>query len=195
MTTWQQPPVDSVQVPQTVGLSPEVAFNLVSQNGLAPMYQAQPIPGQAMPGIPTQWGQAPASFAGGAQTADYPATQIIAQNPVAGTWVPRGSVLYMEWAEVAPPAKKTSPLVWILVVLLAVLVLAALAYALLANGKDSKPKPSESPTATKTVTESASPQPTTTVTQTATATQTQNTTRTATSTATATSTTTVTPPP
>ena len=64
MTTMPQQPVESVQVPQTVGLSPEVAFNLVGQAGLAPMFQAQQVSGRPLPGIATQWGQAPASFAG-----------------------------------------------------------------------------------------------------------------------------------
>lgn len=185
MATWQQPPVDSVQVPQTIGLSPEVAFNIVGQSGLAPMFQAQPVQGQPMPGVPTQWGQAPASFTGGTPTGE-PTSQIIAQNPIAGTWVPRGSVLYMEWAELAPAKKKGSPLPWIIVILLALLLIGGLAYALLSGSGSSKPKPSESPTATKTVTESASPAPTQTITSTATATQTQKTTATTTSTVTAT---------
>lgn len=186
MTTWQQPPVDNVQVPQTVGLSPEVAFNLVGQSGLAPMFQAQPAPGQPLPGVPTQWGQAPASFAGMAPGTQHPPAQIIAQSPIAGTWVPRGSVVYMEWAEAGPPPKKGSPVGWIVVSLLGLLVLAGLLYALVGGSGDSKPEPSKTPNPTKTVTQTPSPQPTQTITETATATATATSTSTETATATVT---------
>jgi len=53
-STWPQNPVDSVQVPQTVGLSPEVAFNVVGQSGLAPMFQVQAVADQPLPGVATQ---------------------------------------------------------------------------------------------------------------------------------------------
>ncbi len=194
MTTWQQNPVDAVQVPQTVGLSPEVAFNLVGQAGLAPMFQVQQVQGQALPGVATQWGQAPPSFAGQAPTPGQPAAQIIAQNPVAGAWVPRGSVVYMEWVQVAPATKKSSPVGWIVAAVVALAVLGGLAFFLL-NGGSSDPEPSKSPTATETVTESASPRPTRTVTATATATSTATATATATETSTETSTVTASPTP
>jgi hypothetical protein len=191
MTTMPQNPVDSVQVPQTVGLSPEVAFNLVGQSGLAPMFQAQQVAGQPLPGVATQWGQTPASFAGQAPLPGQPATQGIAQSPMAGAWVPRGSVVYMEWAAVAAPAKKGSPVGWIIAGILALLLIGAAAFWFLTNGGDSEPEPSKSPkpTATETVTQTPSPRPTRTVTATATATQT------ATATATETATATATPPP
>lgn len=185
MTTWPQQPVDNVQVPQTVGLSPEVAFNLVGQSGLAPMFQAQPVPGEPLPGVPTQWGQAPASFAGMAPSAQQPPAQIIAQSPIAGTWVPRGSVVYMEWAEAGPPPKKSSPVGWIILALLGLLILGGLIFALTSGG-DSTPEPSKSPNPTKTVTQTPSPQPTETITETATATATQTSTSTETATATVT---------
>ncbi|MFN8185247.1 MAG: hypothetical protein U0R23_12575 [Candidatus Nanopelagicales bacterium] len=188
MTTMPQQPIDSVQVPQTVGLSPEVAFNLVGQAGLAPMFQARQIPGQPLPGVATQWGQTPASFAGQAPVPGAPATQVVAQSPMAGSWVPRGSVLYMEWAEVETEPEKGSPVGWIIAgVLAALLVLGGLIW-FLANGGESGPEPSGSPTTTETVTESPSPRPTKTVTETATATATATATQTATATATATAT-------
>lgn len=193
MTTMPQQPVESVQVPQTVGLSPEVAFNLVGQAGLAPMFQAQQVAGRPLPGIATQWGQAPSSFAGQAPLPGQPATQVIAQSPVAGSWVPRGSVVYMEWAEVAAAPPKKSPVGWIIAaVILGLLVLAGL-FWWLTSGGEPDPDTSESPTPTETVTESASPRPTRTVTETATATATA--TQTATATATATETETATPLP
>ncbi|MEZ5184209.1 MAG: hypothetical protein R2720_00550 [Candidatus Nanopelagicales bacterium] len=181
-------PVDSVQVPQTVGLSPEVAFNLVGQAGLAPMFQAQQIPGQPLPGIATQWGQAPATFGGQQPAAGQPASQIIAQNPIAGAWVPRGSVVYMEWVETAPTQKKSSPVGWIVAGVIILLLIIAAAIWFLSNSGDSDTKPSESPTATETVTESASPRPTRTLTETATATATATATETSTATATETAT-------
>lgn len=188
MSTMPQQPIDSVQVPQTVGLSPEMAFSLVGQSGLAPMFQAQQVAGQPLPGVPTQWGQAPASFAGQVPAPGTPATHVTAQSPMAGSWVPRGSVVYMEWAQVAPPPKKSSPVGWIVVGgLVAVLLLVGL-FWLLTSGDGGEPKPSESPspTATATVTQSPTPRPTATVTATQTATATA--TRTATATATATQT-------
>ncbi|MBK6763921.1 MAG: hypothetical protein IPG68_11935 [Micrococcales bacterium] len=195
MTTMPQQPIDSVQVPQAVGLSPEVAFNLVGQAGLAPMFQARQVPGQPLPGVATQWGQAPASSAGRARLPGAPAAQVIAQNPMAGSWVPRGSVVYMEWSEVESAPEKGSPVGWIIAgVLAALLVLGGLIWFLV-NGGDSGPEPSGSPTATQTVTESPSPRPTRTVTETATATATETSTQTATSTATATETQTATAEP
>jgi hypothetical protein len=195
MTTMPQQPVESVQVPQTVGLSPEVAFNIVGQAGLAPMFQAQQVAGRPLPGIATQWGQAPASFAGQAPLPGQAATQVIAQSPVAGSWVPRGSVVYMEWAEVAPVEKKGSAAGWIIAaVVLGLLVLAGL-FWWLSSGGDPEPDTSKSPSATQTVTESPSPRPTRTVTETATATATATATQTATATATATETQTATPLP
>lgn len=190
MTTLPQQPIDSVQVPQAVGLSPEMAFNLVGQSGLAPMFQAQQVPGQPPAGVATQWGQAPASFAGQPPVPGAPATQVTAQSPMAGSWVPRGSVVYLEWGQVAAPHKKGSPVGWIILgVLLAVLLLAGLLW-LLTRGDDGQPKPPESPspTATATVTRSPSPQPTETVTATETATATDTKTATATATRTPTST-------
>ena len=186
MTTMPQNPVDSVQVPQTVGLSPEVAFNLVGQSGLAPMFQAQQVAGQPLPGVATQWGQTPASFAGQAPVPGQPATQVIAQSPMAGAWVPRGSVVYMEWAPVAPPAKQSSPVGWIIAGILALLLIAAAAVWFLNNSGGSEPEPSKSPkpTTTETVTQTPSPRPTRTVTATATATQTATATATETATAT-----------
>ena len=193
MTTMPQQPIESVQVPQTVGLSPEVAFNLVGQAGLAPMFQAQQVAGRPLPGIATQWGQAPASFAGQAPLPGQPATQVIAQSPVAGSWVPRGSVVYMEWAEVATAPPKKSPVGWIIAaVVLGLLALAGL-FWWLTSGGEPEPDTSKSPTPTETVTESASPRPTRTVTETATATATA--TQTATATATATETETASPLP
>ncbi|HRY09238.1 MAG: hypothetical protein H6526_03295 [Actinobacteria bacterium] len=193
MTTMPQQPIESVQVPQTVGLSPEVAFNLVGQAGLAPMFQAQQVAGRPLPGIATQWGQAPASFAGQAPLPGQPATQVIAQSPVAGSWVPRGSVVYMEWAEVAAAPPKKSPVGWIIAaVVLGLLALAGL-FWWLTSGGEPEPDTSKSPTPTETVTESASPRPTRTVTETATATATA--TQTATATATATETETASPLP
>ncbi len=186
MTTMPQNPVDSVQVPQTVGLSPEVAFNLVGQSGLAPMFQAQQVAGQPLPGVATQWGQTPASFAGQAPVPGQPATQVIAQSPMAGAWVPRGSVVYMEWAAVAPPAKKSSPVGWIIAGILALLLIVAAAVWFLNNSGGSEPEPSKSPkpTTTETVTQTPGPRPTQTVTATATATQTATATATETATAT-----------
>jgi len=188
MTTMPQQPIDSVQVPQAVGLSPEVAFNIVGQAGLAPMFQARQVPGQPLPGVATQWGQTPASFAGQAPVPGAPATQVIAQNPMAGAWVPRGSVVYMEWAEVEVAPEKGSPVGWIIAGVLAVLLVLGGLIWFLVNGGDSGPEPSGSPTATETVTQSPSPRPTQTVTETATATATETSTQTATSTATATAT-------
>ncbi|HQR80167.1 MAG TPA: hypothetical protein PLT68_08110 [Actinomycetota bacterium] len=185
MTTLPQQPIDSVQVPQTVGLSPEMAFSLVGQSGLAPMFQVQQVAGQPLPGVATQWGQTPESFAGQPPPPGAPATRVTAQSPMAGSWVPRGSVVYMEWAQAAPPPKKSSPVGWIVVgVLVALLVLAGLVWLLTSGGGGDKPKPSESPspTATETVTRSASPRPTQTVTATATATATTTATATATKT-------------
>lgn len=195
MSTWPQQPLDSVQVPQTVGLSPEVSFNLVGQAGLAPMFQAQALPGGTLPGVPTQWGQAPASFAGQPPVAGQPAAQIVAQSLLAGSWVPRGSVMYMEWTETAPAAKKSSSAGWIVALVLALLVLGAAAAWFFTSGGDSDPEPSKSPSATQTVTETPSPRPTRTVTETATATSTQTQTSTATATSTETSTVTASPIP
>jgi hypothetical protein len=194
MTTMPQQPIDSVQVPQAVGLSPEVAFNLVGQAGLAPMFQAQAVPGGAVPGVPSQWGQVPASFTGQAPAPGQPAAHVVAQNPLPGTWVPRGSVVYLEWAEVAPVAEeKSSSAGWIVAGILAALVVLAGVIWLLTGDGDADPEPSRTPTATATVTETPSPRPTRTVTETATATQTS--TSTATATATETSTVTATPTP
>lgn len=186
MTTLPQNPIDSVQVPQAVGLSPEVAFNLVGQNGLAPMFQARQLPGQPLPGVPTQWGQTPASFAGQPPVAGQPAAQVLAQSPMAGTWVPRGSVVYLEWSEVTPAEKPGSPVGWIIAGVLALLLIAAGVVWFLNSSGDADPDASKSPkpTATQTVTESPAPRPTRTVTETATATQTATATSTATETAT-----------
>lgn len=200
MTTWQQPPADQVQVPQTVGLSPEIAFNLVGQSGLAPMFQAQPFPGMPTPGVATQWGQAPASFGGLAPTPETSA-QIVGQNPVAGSWVPRGSVVYLEWAQTLPleEGERSSPLPWIIAGVLAALLLLGLLFLFLANDDDKKDKPDKSPSPTPTLTQTTQPtqqptsQPTQTVTQTATATKTTETTKTAESTVTATTTVTASP--
>jgi hypothetical protein len=199
MTTMPQQPIDSVQVPQAVGLSPEVAFNLVGQAGLAPTFQAQAAPGAPVPGVPSQWGQVPASFTGQAPVPGQPAAHVVAQNPLPGTWVPRGSIVYLEWAEVvpvvAPEEKEASSAGWIVAgILAALLVLAGLVW-FLASGGDPDPEPSRSPSATATVTETPSPRPTRTVTETATSTQTATSTSTATATATATETSTVTAPP
>ena len=102
-----QQPIESVQVPQTVGLSPEVAFNIVGQAGLAPMFQAQQVAGRPLPGIATQWGQAPASFAGQAPLPGQAPTQVIAQSPVAGSWsgprqAPRSRRRSRRWAGSSP---------------------------------------------------------------------------------------------
>jgi hypothetical protein len=191
-STWPQNPVDSVQVPQTVGLSPEVAFNVVGQSGLAPMFQVQAVADQPLPGVATQWGQTPASFAGQQPVPGQPAARIVAQNPLPGAWVPRGSVLYMEWVEGTPPPKKSSPVGWIIAGILGLLViLAALVFFLTSGegGNDTDPSESPSPTSTETVTRSE------TRTATATATATETATATATETATATATETATPTP
>lgn len=194
MTTWPQQPIDSVQVPQAVGLSPEVAFNLVGQAGLAPMFQAQAVPGQPLPGVPSQWGQVPASFTGQAQ--GQAASHVTAQSPLPGTWVPRGSVVYLEWAEVAPVVEeKSSATGWIVAGVLGALVLLAGLVWFLTSGGDANPEPSKTPTATATVTESPSPRPTKTVTSTATATETATATATATETSTVTSSPTQAPTP
>lgn len=195
MTTWQQQPIDSVQVPQVVGLSPEAAFNVVGQASLAPMFSAQPVAGQN-PGVPSQWGQVPASFAGQAPVPGQAATHVIAQNPMPGAWVPRGSVVYIEWADMEPVAASGgSKTGWIVAAVLAALLIGAgLAWFLTAGG-DANPEPSRTPTATATatatVTTAPSPRPTRTVTATATATKTA----TATATATATKTPTAEPTP
>lgn len=190
MTTMPQQPIDSVQVPQTVGLSPEVAFNIVGQSGLAPMFQAQQVQGRPLPGVPTQWGQAPATFVGQAPAPGQPAAQITAQSPMGGAWIPRGSVVYMEWAEVLPPQKKGSPVGWIVAgVVAALVVLGGLGWLLTRDGgAEPGPSPSPTSTATETVTSTPSPAPTQTVTQTPTVTATATATRTATATATATET-------
>lgn len=196
MTTWQQQPIDSVQVPQAVGLSPEVAFNVVGQAGLAPMFQAQAAPGQPAPGVASQWGQVPASFTGAPPAPGQPAAHVTGQSPLPGTWVPRGSVVYLEWAEVAPVApEKSSSAGWIAAAILAALLVVAGLVWFLAAGDDANPEPSRSPSATETVTKTPSPRPTRTVTETATATQTSTATSTATATATETSTVTATPTP
>lgn len=184
MTTWPQQPIDSVQVPQVIGLSPEVAFNLIGQAGLAPMFQS------AM-GVPSQWGQVPVSFTG----QPGPPAQVIASNPMPGTWVPRGSVVYMDWTEVAvaAPEEKKSPVGWIVAVILAALLVFAGLVWFLNQGGDANPEPSRTPTATETVTKKPQPAPTETVTATATATQTA--TATATATETSTETVTATPSP
>jgi hypothetical protein len=194
MTTWPQQPIDSVQVPQAIGLSPEVAFNIVGQAGLAPMFQAQAAPGQPVPGVPSQWGQVPASFAGQPPVPGQPAAHVVGQSPLPGTWVPRGSVVYLEWQEVgAAPVEKSSNAGWIVAgILAALVVLAGLVWFLTAGG-NAEPDPSRSPTATETVTQTPSPRPTRTVTETATSTETS--TATATATATQTSTVTATPTP
>ncbi len=189
MTTWQQQPVDSVQVPQAIGLSPEVAFNVIGQAGLAPMFQAQPVEGE-LPGVASQWGQVPASFTGTPVAGQ--AAHVIAQNPMPGAWVPRGAVVYMEWAQTqtAPPKKSSAG--WIVATILGVLVIAIVAVFFLAGSDDPQPEPSRSPavtpTATETVTKAPSPRPTRTVTETATETATQTATATATETQTATAT-------
>jgi hypothetical protein len=196
MTTMPQQPIDSVQVPQAVGLSPEAAFNLVGQAGLAPMFQAQAAPGGAVPGVPSQWGQVPASFTGQTPAPGQPASHVIGQNPLPGTWVPRGSVVYLEWAEVAPaPEQKSSSAGWIVAGILAALAVLAGVIWFVASGDGANPEPSDSPSATATVTETPSPRPTRTVTETATATATQTSTATSTATATATETSTVTAEP
>lgn len=194
MTTWQQQPTDNVQVPQVVGLSPEAAFNVVGQASLAPQFSAQPVAGE-VPGVPSQWGQVPSSFAGQPPLPGQAATHVVAQNPMAGAWVPHGSVVYMEWAEMQPVASEQeggSNTGWIVAAILgAVLVVAGLAW-LLTSGGDANPEPSETATktatATATVTERPGPRPTQTVTATATQTATKTATATATVTATATTT-------
>lgn len=190
-------PVDSVQVPQTVGMSPEVAFNVVGQAGLAPMFQAQQVADQPLPGVATQWGQTPATFAGQQPAPGQQPARIVAQNPLPGAWVPRGSVLYMEWVEGTPQAKKSSPVGWIIVGVLALLVIgAAIAWFLSGgDGGDTEPSESPSPTSTQTVTESATQTETATATATATRTATATATETATATATATETATPTDSP
>lgn len=192
MTTMPQNPVDSVQVPQTVGLSPEVAFSIVGQAGLAPMFQVRQVQGQPPPGVATQWGQAPASFAGQPSGQGASTAQIVAQSPVAGTWVPRGSVVYMEWAEAGAPEKGGAPVGWIIASALMALFVAFIVVWLV--NRDSGPEPAdtsgsptatETQTATATVTEEAQPRPTRTVTATATETETATATATETQTETA----------
>jgi hypothetical protein len=186
MTTWPQQPIDSVQVPQVIGLSPEVAFNLIGQAGLAPLFQS------AM-GVPSQWGQVPVSFTG----QPGPPAHIVAQNPLPGTWVPRGSVVYMDWVETAGEVAqgKKSPVGWVVAAILAALLLFGGLAWFLSQGGDANPDPSRTPTATETVTKTPPPRPTRTVTATATETATETATATATATETATETATATPSP
>ncbi len=179
--------MDSAQVPQVIGLSPEAAFNVVGQAGLAPMFSVQPVAGQ-MPGVPSQWGQVPASFTGQPPVPGQAGAHVVGQNPMPGTWVPRGSVVYIEWAEVEPVDEGGSNTGWIVAAVLAgLLVVAGLVWFLTAGG-DANPEPSKTPkvtttaTATATVTSEPSPRPTRTVTETATATATQTATETATAT-------------
>lgn len=188
MTTWQQQPIDSVQVPQVIGLSPEVAFNLIGQAGLAPLFQAQPVQGQ-LPGVQSQWGQVPASFTGQAVAGGQPPAHVVGQNPLPGAWVPRGSVVYIEWAETPVVVEKQkSATGWVVAGILGVLVLAGVLLWSLNSGGGSEPEPSRTPTATETVTKTPPPRPTQTVTATATATETATATATATETATETAT-------
>ncbi len=189
MTTWQQEPIDSVQVPPVMGLSPELAFNAVAQAGLAPMFRTQPIEG-VLPGVPSQWGQVPAAMTG--QPVAGPPALVNTQTPMPGAWVPRGSVVYMEWAEAGVVhEEKRSSVGWIVAALLATLIVVGGLVWFFAADDEPIPQPSRTPTATETVTKTPQPRPT----QTVTATQTATATATATETATATATTTATPAP
>ena len=197
MTTTPQNPVDSVQVPQTVGLSPEVAFSIVGQAGLNPVFQVRQVPGQPLPGVATQWGQAPESFTGQPAAEGERPAQIVGQSPLAGTWVPRGSVLYMEWAQSGTEPKKGSPVPWIIAAVLSALFIVFLVVLAVTRNGDAEPESSTSPaqtqtqtatataTATETVTQRTTPEPPRTVTATATQTETATATATETQTATA----------
>lgn len=191
--TWSQGPQDAVAVPQTVGLTPEVAFNVVRQAGLAPMYSPRYNQSDPVPGIATQWGQAPASFTGQPAATPQVPTQVVAQNPIAGTVVPLGSVVYMEWLELqAPPPPEKSSWGWVIAALIGFAAVVALLFFLLSDRGDPDPDPSpsrsETPTETETVTQTPGPTPTETVTETATSTATETATATATETATETAT-------
>lgn len=196
MTTMPQQPIDSVQVPQAVGLSPEVAFSVVGQAGLAPMFQARTVAGAPAPGVTSQWGQVPGTLSGQPVAQGQPAARVVAQNPVPGTWVPRGSVVYLEWSQVAPAREETAGAGWIVAAILAALLVLGGLVWFLASGGDAEPEPSKSPRSIQTVTETPTPGPTQTATVTATATATATATKTkeATETATATQTTTETAP-
>ena len=152
-------------------------------------WQQEPIDG-VLPGVPSQWGQVPASMTG--QPVATPPALVNSQNPMPGAWVPRGSVVYMEWAEAGVVhEEKRSSVGWIVAALLATLIVVGGLVWFFAADDEPIPQPSRTPTATETVTKTPQPRPT----QTVTATQTATATATATETATATATTTATPAP
>lgn len=169
MTTTPQNPVDSIQVPRTVGLSPEVAFSIAGQAGLSPVFHVRQVPGQPLPGVATQWGQVPASFTGQPAAEGEQSAQIVGQSPLAGTWVPRGSVLYMQWARSGAGSTKESPVPWIIAAVLSALFIVFLVVRAVTSSGDAEPGSPTSPTVTQTLTATA----TSTQTETATATETQ----------------------
>jgi hypothetical protein len=130
MTSWPQGPTESVQVPQVVGLTPDVAYAAITQAGLVPMFQVRAAAGQPLPGVATQWGQVPVTFTGQPVSAENPSAQVVTQSPAAGAWAQRGSVVYAQWVEVIPvPERHTSYAGWIVAgVLTVLLVVGALAW-------------------------------------------------------------------
>lgn len=145
MTSWPQGPTESVQVPQVVGLSPDVAYGAITQAGFVPMFQVQAAPGQPPPGVASQWGQVPVTFTGQPAAAAHPAAQVVAQSPAAGAWAQRGSVVYAQWVEVIPvPERRTSYAGWIVAGILTVLlIVGALAWLVTGGGM---PEPGPAPT-------------------------------------------------
>lgn len=145
MTSWPQGPTESVQVPQVVGLSPDIAYAAITQAGFVPMFQVQAAPGQPLPGVATQWGQVPVTFTGQPAATAHPAAQVVAQSPAAGAWALPGSTVYAQWVEVIPvPERHTSYAGWIVAGVLTVLLVVGAVAWLVTGG--AMPEPSAVPT-------------------------------------------------
>jgi hypothetical protein len=143
--------VDSLQVPQVIGLSPEAAYSAIVQAGFVPLFAVQAQPGQPLSGVATQWGQVPLTFAGQSSSVAVPMGQVVAQSPAAGAWAPRHSVVHAQWVEVAPAVppvlhRRESYAGWIVAAVLTVLLIVGAVAWLVTGGGMPEPVATATPT-------------------------------------------------